>query len=90
MNRLDAVFDAATNLDATAVFRAQRDALDRVLSRIPGVAAPATPRTPAALTSTRVAAAPVGDREREFAEATGVSLDAITQVAERDAASKEH
>jgi hypothetical protein len=26
-NRLDAVFDAATNLDATAVFRAQRDAL---------------------------------------------------------------
>lgn len=64
-------------------------ALDRVLSRIPGVAAPATPRTPATLTPTRAAAAPVGDREREFSAATGVPLDAITQVAERDAASKE-
>lgn len=65
------------------------DALDRVLSRIPGVAAPVTPRTPAALTPARASAAPVGDREREFAAATGIPLDAITQVAERDAASKE-
>jgi ClpP class serine protease len=65
------------------------EALDRVLSRIPGVAAPVTPRTPAALTPARASAAPVGDREREFAAATGIPLDAITQVAERDAASKE-
>lgn len=65
------------------------EALDRVLSRIPGVATPAVPRTPAALTPARASAAPVGDREREFAAATGIPLDAITQVAERDAASKE-
>lgn len=65
------------------------DALDRVLSRLPGVATPATPRAAAPLTPARATAAPVGDREREFAAATGVPLDAITQVAERDAASKE-
>jgi len=81
-------------MEADATFMADfaplsAEALDRVLSRLPGAAAPVAPRTPASLTPTRAAAAPVGDREREFARATGVSMDAITQVAERDAAPKE-
>lgn len=64
------------------------EALDRVLSRIPGVAAPVAPRASDVTTPTR-AVAPIGDREREFASVTGIPLDAITQVAERDAARKE-
>lgn len=80
-------------MEADATFMADfaplsADALDRVLARIPGVAAPVSPRASDAIPAAR-AAAPVGDREREFAAATGIPLDAITQVAERDAARKE-